>query len=83
MPRFCSDQCRRAPLTAERALANARYHKAAAERTIAYYEEHLARYARLSGTCVAGDVGDREPGPDDVPFLEVTGSRVAIAAETR
>jgi len=48
-PKFCSDACRRAVPSAESALANARYHKAAAERQIAYYEEHLARYRRFVG----------------------------------
>lgn len=48
-PKFCSDACRRAVPTAEAALANARHHKQAAERTIAYYEEHLERYRRFVG----------------------------------
>lgn len=70
-PKFCSDWCRRQPVTAEQQLRQARWQKESAERTIARLEENLARYARLSQTRHSLDVGDREPGPADVPLVSV------------
>jgi hypothetical protein len=49
MPKFCSDACRKAPPTALAALANARHHLAAAQRSVEYYEVRLARYVAAIG----------------------------------